>query len=301
MKIDLNLLKVFATVYQEKSLSRAGEKLFVTTPAVSQNIKKLKESLGEELFVLSNRQFIPTPYSDDLYRKVQPLLDGISLAITESKEFVPADLTESFRLEINPHIQSWLTLKLYKEFYHQSPNLTLISHTISPNTLDSLTQGSIDMAIHFETDNLPPEIVAIPMTQLQFIIAVRSGHPFKKETARMDELLQYPVAHTDLAYLDPNKHSRLEEEVVLEGKEIKVSLRTTSIAALLEVIKCTDTIVPCLPQVIEQYPNELRKIEIVGMDQIRTMDVHAFIHRKNLGSKKFDWLLNLVEETLSSP
>ncbi|MFA0232768.1 LysR family transcriptional regulator, partial [Vibrio sp. 10N.261.45.A7] len=59
--VDLNLLKVFVVVYQEQSLRKAGEKLFVSTPAVSQSIKKLKESLGEELFVLSNKQFLPTP------------------------------------------------------------------------------------------------------------------------------------------------------------------------------------------------------------------------------------------------
>ncbi|MFA0255448.1 LysR family transcriptional regulator [Vibrio breoganii] len=134
-KIDLNLLKVFVTVYQEKSLKRAAERLFVTTPAVSQNIKKLKEALNEELFVLSHRQFVPTPYSDDLYAKVFPLLEGIGLALEETKIFDPSTLQQSFNLDVSPHLQVWLGTSLFKTFHEQSPRSTLVLHTITPSTL----------------------------------------------------------------------------------------------------------------------------------------------------------------------
>ena len=84
--VDLNLLKVFVVVYQEQSLRKASEKLFVSTSAVSQSIKKLKESLGEELFVLSNKQFLPTPYSDQLYQRISLYLMGYSLRLQKAND-----------------------------------------------------------------------------------------------------------------------------------------------------------------------------------------------------------------------
>ncbi|PMG00672.1 LysR family transcriptional regulator [Vibrio breoganii] len=297
-KIDFNLLKIFVTVYQEKSLKRAAERLFVTTPAVSQNIKKLRETLDEELFVLSHRQFVPTPYSDELYAKVFPLLEGISLAIEETKQFDPSTLEQSFNLDINPHLQVWLGTGLFKAFHEQSPKSTLILHTISPNTLTGLCNGSIDAAIHFEAENLPPEIVAIPITQLEFMIAMRRDHPFKKSEAYIDELLEYSFGHIDLAYLDPNKHSRLEDRLKEAGKNIHMAMRTTSVAGLISTIINSDIIGPCFPPTIEAVSKQVRLVRILDMREIGTMQIYLFIHQKNLSSPKYKWLTEIISDAV---
>ncbi|MDH5928396.1 hypothetical protein L8S13_18980 [Vibrio lentus] len=67
-------------------------------------MKKLKHLLGEELFVLSGKRLIPTPYSDNLYLRVYPILEELIIAIEEGTQFVPAELTENFHIEVNPHL-----------------------------------------------------------------------------------------------------------------------------------------------------------------------------------------------------
>ncbi|MGF1755762.1 LysR family transcriptional regulator [Vibrio makurazakiensis] len=296
--VDLNLLKVFVTVYQEKSLRKAGENLFVTTPAVSQSIKKLKESLGEELFVLSNKQFLPTPFSDNLFEKVFPLLEGISIAIEEEKLFNPSALSDDFHLEVNPHILPWLTPSLFEQIQTNSPKSTLISHTISQHSLEKLQQGKVDFVIHFDTDNLPPEIIAIPLITLDFVLAVRKEHPHTQISGNIDTLLGYPFAHVDLAYFEQNRNSRLEEEVINQGKAINMALRTTSIVGLIETVKQTNVIAPCLPPVIEQYKDDIRAISVEGLDGVEQVEVFAYLHKKNQHSVKYRWLLDLIETSI---
>ncbi|MEL0607822.1 LysR family transcriptional regulator [Vibrio echinoideorum] len=297
--VDLNLLKVFVVVYQEKSLRKAGEKLFVSTPAVSQSIKKLKESLGEELFVLSYKQFLPTPYSDDLYRRVFPLLDGLVTAIEEGKQFAPADLNEDFKIEANPHILPWLTPALFHQLSMESPFSRLISHTSSQNSLERLRSDEVDFVIHFEAESLPAEIIAVPLVTLKFVLAVRADHPFKASIATIDDLLSFPFAHVDLAYFDQNKHSRLEEEVLSQGKSINMALRTTSIVGLIETIKHSNIIAPCMPPVIEQHKGVLRSIVIEGLEErAEEMEVFAYLHKKNQHSSKYKWLLDLIETAM---
>ena len=52
--IDFDLYKLFYVVANEKSFSRAAEKLFITQPAVTQGIKKLEEQIGGKLFFRQN-------------------------------------------------------------------------------------------------------------------------------------------------------------------------------------------------------------------------------------------------------
>lgn len=59
-KLDLNLLKIFASIYQEQNMSRTAELLHITPSAVSHALKRLREALDDPLFVRSNNQMLPT-------------------------------------------------------------------------------------------------------------------------------------------------------------------------------------------------------------------------------------------------
>ena len=55
MNVDLELYRVFYVVAKNKHMTRAGEELHISQPAISQSIKKLEEQLGGTLFLRSNR------------------------------------------------------------------------------------------------------------------------------------------------------------------------------------------------------------------------------------------------------
>lgn len=297
--VDLNLLKVFVVVYQQKSLRKAGEKLFVSTPAVSQSIKKLKNSLDEELFVLSNKQFLPTPFSDSLYQRVFPLLEELSTAIETEKQFDPNQLQACIHLEINPHILSWFTPVFFQQLFNESPKSTLLSHTISQHSFLKLQQDEVDFVIHFDVENLPSEIIAVPLVTLTFVMALRKEHPFNLTQCNIDELLKYPFGHVDLAYFDQKRHSILEEELIRQGKSLNVALRTTSIVGLIETVKQTNVIAPCLMPVIKQYKQDLKAVNVSGVDEVNKVQVFAYLHKKNQYSAKYKWLLDLLETAIT--
>ncbi|NMO75446.1 helix-turn-helix domain-containing protein [Vibrio breoganii] len=55
--LDLNLLKLFSVVYQQRNLKRSSELLFISPPAVSQNISKLRNHFDDELFIKTTKGF----------------------------------------------------------------------------------------------------------------------------------------------------------------------------------------------------------------------------------------------------
>lgn len=64
--LDLNLLRVFDMLMDEKNVSRAAEKLSVSQPAVSGMLTRLRHSLNDQLFVRSQHGIVPTTRANEL-------------------------------------------------------------------------------------------------------------------------------------------------------------------------------------------------------------------------------------------
>ena len=84
MGMNLQQLKTFCTVLNEKSMTVAAQKLFLTQPAISQQIRQLETSVGVDLFVRGIRKIKPTSQGQMLYEYAQRILnlaDQAELAI----------------------------------------------------------------------------------------------------------------------------------------------------------------------------------------------------------------------------
>lgn len=77
MNITVNQLRIFVKVAQENSVTRAAEKLFMTQPAVSIQLKKLEEQLGENLFELHGRQIMLTVYGEMILESASNIMNEI--------------------------------------------------------------------------------------------------------------------------------------------------------------------------------------------------------------------------------
>ena len=68
---DLNLLVVFNAIYEEKNLTRAGQRLRLTQPAISHSLNRLRSAFNNQLFVRHGHQMVPTPLAEKLTSRVQ--------------------------------------------------------------------------------------------------------------------------------------------------------------------------------------------------------------------------------------
>lgn len=98
-KIDLNLLTIFCLIYSVGSISRVADMLNISPSAVSQSLRKLREMMGDNLFVRSGNALLPTVYSDELYDNTIPIIDKLSTLMPLSTPAAKKRLTlytESF-------------------------------------------------------------------------------------------------------------------------------------------------------------------------------------------------------------
>lgn len=93
--MDIHQLKVFASVFRNKSFSKASEELHLTQPTISSHIKTLEEELNCRLFDRLGRAIIPTKEAGVLYNHAMEVIekaDSIKEAVGQSRKEITGEL-----------------------------------------------------------------------------------------------------------------------------------------------------------------------------------------------------------------
>src|SRR5207302_2440073 len=98
--IDLNLLVVFDAIMRERSVTRAGQRLGLSQPAMSHALTRLRHMLKDELFVRSPNGMAPTPRAEELATPIRIALDGLQQSL-EPVQFDASKATASFRIAVD--------------------------------------------------------------------------------------------------------------------------------------------------------------------------------------------------------
>ena len=106
--LDLNLLRVFDEVMAERSLTRAAHNLSLTQPAVSNALRRLRETLCDELVQRSGQGMAPTPRARAIWPAVREALQRLQESLIPN-EFVAAQATATFVLAMADATAAQLT------------------------------------------------------------------------------------------------------------------------------------------------------------------------------------------------
>jgi regulatory helix-turn-helix LysR family protein len=130
--LDLNLLKVFDAVMEERSVLRASQKVALSQSAVSHSLARLREMLEDDLFVRTATGMQPTARALTMAPQVRDALRALEAAV-ELPTFVPATSTKQFTLAANDFTTMVLASPLLKILGREAPSIDL---TIKPVTPD---------------------------------------------------------------------------------------------------------------------------------------------------------------------
>lgn len=170
--LDIALLRAFTAVVETGSVTAAANALNLTQAAVSQQIKRLEEMFGNELFLREHRRLVPTPAGERFLanaRRMIALNDEIIAAISEP------DFVGEVRLGVPHDIISTYLPPVLRRFDQAWPrvNVSLISST-SPLLIEKLGRGEVDLTLTTECD-CPPDAELLAPDQLVWVGALRGS------------------------------------------------------------------------------------------------------------------------------
>jgi DNA-binding transcriptional LysR family regulator len=185
--MDTRALQAFCAVVERKSFSQAAERLGVTQPAVSLQVRSLEERLGHKLIDRSGRRVEPTEAGERLYRNAQRLLAAEAQLLAELDE-EDGELTGRLAIGASTGPGAHLVPLLLCEFARQHPGLQ-VALTIADTqaVIEQVADRALELGVvgalrrHRSLD-------FEPLARDEIVLAVPAGHDFAGRDVSLDEL-----------------------------------------------------------------------------------------------------------------
>ena len=146
MNLDLNLLRVFDVMLEERSVTRAGTRLGLTQSAVSHALNRLRYALSDELFVRGPSGMQPTPRALEMGPQVHAALIQLQAAVAPA-DFAPASSERRFSVVAGTYTCAVLTPPLVSRLSAQAPLAELVMAQYTPDIIDSMDSHRLDFFV----------------------------------------------------------------------------------------------------------------------------------------------------------
>ncbi|MGL4235804.1 LysR family transcriptional regulator [Tabrizicola sp.] len=155
-RIDLNLLKTFVALIEERSTVGAARRLFLAQPTISGALMRLRETFNDELLVRNGRALEPTARALELLEAVKPHLDGLAAALSSAAPFDPATDARVFRFGCTDAVGLSALPGLTATLRQSAPNCDLVVRLGDFRTLPGmLSTGEISTAVAYMRERPP--------------------------------------------------------------------------------------------------------------------------------------------------
>lgn len=296
--LDLNLLRTFLVLSQELNMRKASERLFVSQPAISQALQKLRHHFNDELFVKSRHGLTSTTYCDELANGLSPILDDLSNLLNASNEFDPKNITGAIHIALSPIVLSSLSGTIFTKIRSLAPNLDLHLINWKESTLNDIAKGEITYGVNYEYANTPKELLTPKLIDTLAKVIVREDHPIKKKAVTVYDVEPYEIASLIIPGWN-SKKSIAQDVMQRHGLEARIGFRSELPMAILDVIQQSDMYYPSNSIFNHsQYP-QLRVMDVELNNIPLTYPVHGYYHIKHRKNPMLLWLHELIQELLN--
>lgn len=298
--IDLNLLVVFDAVYRTRSTTRAGEELHVTQSAVSNALRRLRELLGEPLFIRTARGVVPTDAALRIAAPVHEALVRLQDALEKPGRFDPRRAQRSFRFYVSDAGQLVGLPRLLAQLWARAPQMKVETVATSPREARMLMQqGEIDLAFgHF--DGFDEGFFRERLFEERYVCLVRDDHPKIRGRIALAQFFDSPHAvYRPTAGSHGFFESTVDKLFAEHGRTRNVALRLSHGLGIAEIVRRTD--------LLASLPSRLAQ-EVVKGGGLRILqapfaspkfDICLYWHAHRQDDEAHAWLRALIRSIFS--
>src|SRR5579875_2760748 len=188
--LDLNLLRVFEALLEERSATRAAQRLGLTQSAVSHALNRLRYALGDELFVRAPEGMRATPHASEIAPGVLTGLRQLQTALSPAT-FDPLTTERRFTLEAGAYVCSVIMPEVVARIRAAAPHSQIRIRNSGPNLVEALDSGRTDVAIGGFV-RVPERFEQAALFEDRMVWAIRADHPLAGRPLTMDRLCELP-------------------------------------------------------------------------------------------------------------
>jgi DNA-binding transcriptional LysR family regulator len=286
---------------EECNVSRAADRLFITQPAMSKTLSRLRDTFGDPLFTRTSHGMQPTPRAEEIGHSLPQLLDDVRRLLSGSN-FDPAYFVGEMVFALSEHLGIWLLPRLMGRLAIRAPGLSVKSITRVEHPLQQLAEGQLDFSLHIKHAHYTNDFICHPLGGTAPILLAREAHPLTGLAPDWEQIQQYRMIRLyisdqeELQILQSHQGiaQRLSDQLELGG-----GFETSHLLTAIEVLRATDFVMPAPPYLLGN-PTVAYKLQALPMpdDFDYRLDYMLVRHRRTENSAVHNWLWGQILEIL---
>jgi len=228
--VNLNQLRVFYVAARERSHTQAARTLFITQPAVSQNIKGLETYLGLPLFRRNGRQRELTPAGAALFDYAERIFAVADEAEQAMRELGAIDRGE-VRVGTTKIYARYLMPSIIDAYRKRHPDITVV---LDEGSSEQMVRNVAELTNHVAVVgrvDYPPRVRYQHYRWVQLVLVASADHPLALRAAMGEQISWRDLADQPLILREQGSSSRLAalERLALEGVTPRVAMESGSV------------------------------------------------------------------------
>jgi DNA-binding transcriptional LysR family regulator len=295
-QVDLNLFVVLEAIYLEGNLTRAGQQLNLTQPAISHALKRLRDLLQDPLFIRQGPHMVPTPFTRNMIEQVRQALQILEVNLSQSRNFVPENTRRNFHLSLWEYGEAMILPSLLRRLTDAAPGMSITTSQVKRRDLETeLASGSVDLAIDIPM-TMSDRIRHKWLLNEAFVVIARQGHPAIKGKLDLDTYLAQRHIQVSSRRHGP---SLIDVELSRRGLRRQVFLRSQHNLTACMVVSKTDMLLT-LPQRHAQLLNPSLVNQVYPFPlQAPRLEAHLYWHESAENDPANRWLREEIERVLA--
>lgn len=235
---DLRLLLVFDALIQERSVTRASQRLGITQPATSNALNRLRHHLRDPLFLKTANAMEPTQRALELAGPVAQALRQLEIVL-DPPAIPPGQTKWTFQMAVSDHVSIVVLPHLAERMAASAPGLDLRLKSKTIRTLPAmLDSGEVDLALGYNP-NLPKRFRTQPLFDDQYVCLMRQNHHLSRGALTLD---RFAAARHVLVRPSGESGSLLDELLARRKIKRRISMSVTQIISALFLVESSDLI-----------------------------------------------------------
>ncbi len=266
-EIDLNLFVVFEAIYNEGNLTRAGQVVGITQPAVSNALSRLRDTFDDQLFIRSSHGMVPTPLAQGIVGPIRQALQLMRSSVQHGAQFDPSTADKLFCFSMGDLTEAMFLPHMFSRLAKVAPKVRIESFQVKRREASKeLASGRIDFVVdsHLPLDD---QLHHVKLYEERYVCAVRKGHPLASETLTPDDYLR--LEHVQVS----SRRSGLGYVDLVLGKlglQRRINLRANYNLMSTSVIKATDMALTIPNTLVANEPDlHLMELPFKGVDPLQ--------------------------------
>jgi len=254
-KADLNLFTALYILIEERSVTKAAERMFITQPAMSRILDRLRKTFEDELLVRNGKRYEPTSLGSAIYEYLREILPHLAGLFPKREfKFEPSKTKYLFRIECGDIAATLLIPGLVCILSERAPGI-LIDVVPRRRGFQSLADNSVDLVLGREQLK-EAHLRSQTLFRGRLVCLMRRGHPLSnrrltlREYARAQHISLGPLAWSKRPHVGflPDLWLNITRVVERKGRKTDVRVRVPYAAPVALIVGNTDLIATISPE-----------------------------------------------------